>query len=108
MTWKERSENNLKWEYLHRGKKTIAFRMVGPRNKNLYHLLQSVGPLVAPSANPQGLKPAVLKSEARKYFGDTVDMYICGGRKVSAPSTLVEYKKGKLIVLREGAVKIKK
>ena len=97
-----------KLEYLHRGTKTIAFRMIGPRNKNLFKILRSVGPLVAPSANPQGLPPAKKRSEARKYFGKAVDAYVCLGTRDSKPSTLIEYKKGKLVVLREGAVKIKK
>lgn len=97
-----------KFQYLHRGTKTIAFRMIGPKNKNLYKILKSVGSLVAPSANPQGLPPAEKRSEARKYFGSSVDAYVCVGRKISKPSTLVEYKNGKIKIIREGAVKIKK
>lgn len=97
-----------KLQYLHRGTKTIAFRMIGPRNKNLFKILKSIGPLIAPSANPQGLPPAKKRSEGRKYFGEAVDTYVCVGTKVSKPSTLVEYRNGKLKVLREGAVKIKK
>jgi len=95
-----------KWKYLHRGKKSVAFRMIGPRNKNLYQLLMSAGPLVAPSANPQGEKPALTKREARKYFGSQIDAYICGGTKISPPSTLVEYKNGKWLVLRQGAIRV--
>lgn len=97
-----------KFQYLHRGTKTIAFRMIGPRNKNLFKILKSVGPLVAPSANPQGLPPAHSRREARQYFGKVVDAYVCVGTKNSKPSTLVEYKNGKLKIIREGAVKIKK
>lgn len=97
-----------KLKYLHRGKKSIAFRMIGPRNKNLFNILKLVGPVIAPSANPQGLLPATKRSEGRKYFGDSIDAYICVGTKISKPSTLVEYRNGKLKILREGAVKIKK
>lgn len=97
-----------KLKYLHRGKKSIAFRMIGPRNKNLFNILKSVGPVIAPSANPQGMPPATKRSEAKKYFGKSVDAYVCIGTKISKPSTLVEYKKGELVILREGAVKIKK
>jgi L-threonylcarbamoyladenylate synthase len=99
---------NQKWEYLHRGTKTIAFRMVSPRYKNIHALLKKVGPLVAPSANPQGSLPALSMPEAKNYFGDTIDMYINSGKRVSLPSTLVRYVDGKLEVLREGAVSIKK
>jgi L-threonylcarbamoyladenylate synthase len=97
---------SAKWKYLHRGKKSIAFRMIGPRNKNLYNLINSVGSLVAPSANPQGAKPARNRKEARKYFGTQIDAYICGGTRNSPPSTLIEYKNGKWVVLREGAIRI--
>jgi L-threonylcarbamoyladenylate synthase len=97
---------SAKWKYLHRGKESIAFRMVAPRNKNLYQLIKSVGPLVAPSANPQGQKPALNRREARKYFGKQIDAYICGGTRNSPPSTLVEYKNDKWVVLRQGSIRI--
>ncbi len=97
-----------KLQYLHRDTKTIAFRMIGPRNRNLFHLIKDVGPLVAPSANIQGAKPASTIWEAKKYFGNNVDLYMCGGTRKSKPSALVEYKNGKLVVLRKGAVEIKK
>lgn len=104
-----------KFEYLHRGTQTIALRMIGPRNKNLFNMLKNIGPLVAPSANPQGMPPARTRREGRKYFGKAVDAYVCVGTRDSKPSTLVEFKKdlptgqaGKIVVIREGAVKIKK
>jgi L-threonylcarbamoyladenylate synthase len=100
-------EKKKKFNYLHRGTGANAFRMIGPRNRNLYNLIKKVGPLVAPSANPQGLPPAVRKSETRKYFGDKVDVYVCGGTRNSKPSTLVEWKDGKISVLRQGAVTIR-
>jgi L-threonylcarbamoyladenylate synthase len=96
-----------KFKYLHRGRKTIAFRMVSPKFKNLVNTIKKVGPLVAPSANPQGLKPASNITDARNYFKDKIDIYINSGRKVGKSSTLVEYEDNKFIVLREGAVKIK-
>ncbi len=94
------------FSYLHRGTKTIAFRMVGPQNKNLYTLLQNIGPLVAPSANPQGLVPARNITEARKYFHERVDMYINGGTKESKASTLIEFQHETVKILRQGAVEI--
>lgn len=96
-----------KFAYLHRGTYANSFRMVGPRNKNLFNLIRSVGPLVAPSANPQGLAPALNVRQARKYFGNKVDAYICGGARDSLPSTLVEYKDGEFKVLRQGSVIVK-
>ncbi|MDE2031074.1 MAG: threonylcarbamoyl-AMP synthase [Patescibacteria group bacterium] len=95
-----------KLSYLHRGTNTIAFRMIGKKNKNLFNLINKVGPLVAPSANPQGLQPAKNINEAKMYFGDKIDLYINSGSRVAKPSTLVKYTNHKLIVLRKGAVKI--
>jgi L-threonylcarbamoyladenylate synthase len=95
------------FKYVHRGTKTIAFRMVGMRNRNIYSLIKKVGPLVAPSANPQGKIPARTMGEAKKYFGSTIDVYACGGTRRSKPSTLLEYKKGTLRILRHGSVVIK-
>jgi len=96
-----------KWEYLHRGQKTLAFRF--PADEELVSLLKKVGPLVAPSANLSGKKPAETYLEAKKYFGEDVDFYVDCGKLKSKPSTLVEFgKDGKLKILREGAVRIAK
>lgn len=95
-----------KFRYLHRGGKTLSFRL--PANKKLRNLLIAVGPLVAPSANPQGLKPAANIKEAKKYFGARVDFYNDSGRLPGQPSTLIQIKNNKVIVLRMGAVKIPK
>jgi L-threonylcarbamoyladenylate synthase len=95
-----------KFRYLHRGGETLSFRL--PANKELRNLLGVVGPLVAPSANPQGLKPASNIKESKKYFGDRLDFYNNSGYLSSQPSTLIEIKNNKILVLRSGAVKIPK
>jgi len=95
-----------KYNYLHRGEKAIAFRMIGKKNLNMFNLIKKVGPLVAPSANLQGEKPAENIAEAKKYFSEEVDLYINGGTKKSAPSTLVKYENKNWIVLRQGRVKL--
>lgn len=92
-----------KWDYLHRGVKTLAFRV--PACARLRKFLEKTGPLVAPSANPEGKDPAKNIEEAVKYFRNEVDFYIDGGTLSSKPSTLVAFdKKGGIKVLREGAV----
>lgn len=96
--------SSREYEYLHPLQGTLAFRM--PDNNELLSLLKAVGPLVVPSANPQGEKPAVTIEEARTYFGDKVDFYVDGGRLDSKPSTLVDLTKGKPIVIRQGTVKV--
>jgi L-threonylcarbamoyladenylate synthase len=94
------------FSYLHRGTNSLAFRM--PKPAWLRSLIRKTGPLVAPSANPEGLKPAQTVGEARNYFDGTVDMYVSGGSKVGKPSTLVSFLgQTTPVVLRPGAVKIK-
>lgn len=55
----------------------IGYRI--ERGGLLNDIIQQTGPLVAPSANPEGLKPARTIKQARKYFGDTIDLYVDGG-----------------------------
>jgi L-threonylcarbamoyladenylate synthase len=99
-----------KYEYLRQADNTNAFRL--PDNSNLLQLLKEVGPLVAPSANPEGLAPAKNIIEAQKYFGlpttegDRVDFYEDGGDLNSLPSTLVRINGDNIEILRQGAVKI--
>lgn len=94
-----------KFEYLHRGTKTLAFRL--PKEKNLADLLKKTGPLISTSTNPEGLKTAETIAQAKKYFGDGIDFYVNGGKIKSLPSTLVEIKEGKIRVLRDGSGNIK-
>ncbi|MEK7180149.1 MAG: L-threonylcarbamoyladenylate synthase [Patescibacteria group bacterium] len=98
--------NNEIYKYLHRGEKSLAFRI--PASPTLTDVLKKTGPLVAPSANMQGKEPAHAISEARNYFGETVDFYIDGGEITSLPSTIVKIEKGHFIVLRHGAFDVSK
>ena len=93
-----------KFTYLHRGGKTLAFRL--PAKKDLQRLLKKTGPLVAPTANPQGKAPAKTAKQARTYFGKQVDFYLDQGRLDSPPSTLIVIENNKTRVLRQGEVKI--
>ncbi len=93
-----------KFEYLHRGKNSIAFRL--PKKPELVRLLQMTGPLVSTSANPEGQKPATSIQEAYNYFGDDIDIYIDEGPKPDISSTLIELKNGKINILRQGEEKI--
>jgi L-threonylcarbamoyladenylate synthase len=67
-----------KFDYLHRGVDSLAFRM--PNKRSIQDILEVTGPLVAPSANPEGLPPAETITEAREYFGEKIDEYISGGK----------------------------
>lgn len=89
-----------KFKYLHRGTKTLAFRM--PKNKLLQKIFKISGPLVAPSANWEGEKLAKTISGAKKYFNDKV-VYYNGGKITGKSSTLVKLKNGKLEIIRKEA-----
>jgi len=93
-----------KFQYLHRGTKTLALRL--PKSESLRKLISKTGPLLAPSANPEGETPALTISEAKKYFGSEVDFYIPAGKLNKKASTLVKIKDGKVEVLRQGSVRI--
>jgi len=75
------------FEYLHRGENSLAFRV--PAEEWLQKFLQKTGPLVAPSANFEGEKPAKTKEEAKRYFGASVDFYVDLGELSSEPSTII-------------------
>jgi L-threonylcarbamoyladenylate synthase len=88
-----------KFAYLHRGTKTLAFRL--PAQESLKALLLEAGPLIAPSANPEGMMPAEDIKEAKKYFGNSVDYYMDRGRIVGKPSKLIKLNKdGTINIIR--------
>ncbi len=91
---------NDKYNYLHRGTNSLAFRL--PKDDQLRRFLDKTGPLVAPSANPEGSKPAKTIAEARKYFGDKIDFYVNGGQIDSIPSALIKLEHNNFQILREG------
>lgn len=88
-----------KFYYLHRGTNSLAFRL--PDNNNLRNLISKTGPLVAPSANLEGLPPAKTIEEARNYFGNEADFYVDDGKIEGPPSKLIKLENGKIIELRK-------
>ena len=64
-------------KWLVRSGDTLAYRM--PADDALRSLLKRTGPLIAPSANLEGLPPAMSIHEAVTYFGEKVDFYVDGG-----------------------------
>lgn len=74
--------------WIRRDNASVAYRL--PDDEKLRKLLFATGPLIAPSANPQGESPAMDIAEAKAYFGAEVDFYIDGGRVGDAlPSRLL-------------------
>jgi L-threonylcarbamoyladenylate synthase len=95
---------NTKLFYLDKMDGTLAFRF--PKKGDLIKLIKQTGPIVAPSANPEGAIPAKDIYEAKVYFDDRIDFYVDGGKIDSEPSTLVKFNRDKIEILREGAVRI--
>ncbi len=88
-----------KHRYLHRGTGTLAFRI--PSKNKLIELLREIGfPVIAPSANPEGEKPAVDINEAIRYFGDKIDLYVNEGKVEGKASPIVKVENGKVVYLR--------
>ncbi len=93
------TKDSVNLHYLHKGTGGIAFRI--PDNNDLRNLLNKTGPLVAPSANPEGKSPARNIKEAMEYFGDNVDYYKddgeCENCKASKIISFIDDKKIKII-----------
>lgn len=91
------SKNGPPW--ITRGNGSIAYRL--PSGTALQALIREVGPLTAPSANPESLPPAKTIEQAKQYFGDTVDYYYDGGAVNSlTPSSLFRYDNDTFVRLR--------
>lgn len=95
---------NKKFEYLHRTTGSLAFRL--PEDVFIRSLLKKTGPLVAPSANPQGQEPAQTIREAEAYFGPALDFYIDLGKKKGKASTIVSMVNKTPEIIRQGAKRV--
>ncbi len=89
-----------RWPHLHRGGKTLALRL--PADNYFRRLLVASGPLIAPSANPEGQRPAATLLEARAYFGNQLAFYAPrrGAKSLRRPSTLIDLTGEKPRVIR--------
>lgn len=105
--WKETTSIVLpcpqkKWTYLHRGQESLAFRLIRKKHRLLRSMLRNTGPVIAPSANPEGKKVAEMIREAKNYYGDDVDLYVSAGHRVTGkPSRVASIDHGKIIWLRK-------
>ena len=92
------------YKYLHRGTGELIFRL--PNNERLHQVIDGVGPIVAPSANPEGKAPAESVEDIKRYFGDSVDIYV-DSKDVpytGAPSTIIKVKDHTINLIREGII----
>ena len=78
---------------------TLAFRAINlPK---LQEIIRICGPVLAPSANPEGLTPAININQAKNYFGDKVALYVDGGEvPENTPSRIVKFVDGAVQIIR--------
>ena len=86
-------------------RRDLAIRI--PDDNFLRILIKETFPLFAPSANPQGEKPADSCKECYNYFGEKI-AYCVEGKPGNVPSTIVSLLSNTPELLREGAVKFSK
>jgi L-threonylcarbamoyladenylate synthase len=87
---------------------TIALRI--PNDTLTQSILRACGmPLVAPSANVRGQRPALCPEEVLRYFAGKIDLLLDGGQiEGTQPSTIVAVGARRLEVLRQGQVSLGK
>ncbi len=86
---------------------TVALRM--PANSLALELLAETGPLAVSSANLTGKPAAVSASEAFEMLGDSVAVYLNGGKGGTLASTIIDatglaLPGGTFKIVREGAI----
>lgn len=84
---------------------TVAVRM--PLHPVALEVLTEVGPMAVSSANTTGRPPADTAADAVDMLGDSVDIYLEGGRcQLSVPSTIVDLTGSVPTVRRAGAISV--
>ena len=70
----------------------VRYLLIGnlPESEELRKLITKVGPIIAPSANHEGLPPATTIEEAKAYFGADILIYIDDGIRRGRPSGLID------------------
>lgn len=97
--------DNEKFSYLHRGQKSLAFRI--PFNNWLQNLLKMTGPLVSTTVNIAGEPPIINIETAKKTFGEKISHYEDIGILESSPSTVIKLKAdGTFEIVRQGAINL--
>jgi L-threonylcarbamoyladenylate synthase len=95
-------------EYLVASEGTVALRI--PNDTLTQSILRTCGtPLVAPSANVRGRRPATCPEDVMSQFSGKIDLLLDGGDIESPePSTIVAVRARRLEVLRQGRISLGK
>ncbi|MFI6791141.1 L-threonylcarbamoyladenylate synthase [Nonomuraea sp. NPDC050383] len=96
----------LSWD-LGDTKGTVAIRM--PLHPVALDLLKETGPMAVSSANRSGAPAAVTAGEAEEQLGESVAVYLDGGRTTdNTPSTILDLTTAVPRLLRRGAIPVEK
>ncbi|MFC6887366.1 MULTISPECIES: L-threonylcarbamoyladenylate synthase [Actinomadura] len=97
-----RANQNLMWD-LGDTKGTVALRM--PMHEMAVEVLKETGPLAVSSANLSGRPAARTAADAEEMLGDSIAVYLDGGRSGNGdPSTIIDLTGAVPRLLRAGAV----
>ena len=76
-----------------------------PSNKEALDLLNAINlPLLVPSANRSGEKPAYNDQEVKEIFKDEIACVIKGECLSKTPSTIIDFTNEKPVLIRQGAI----
>lgn len=96
----------LSWD-LGDTKGTVAVRM--PLHPVALDLLKETGPMAVSSANRSGAPAATTAEEAEEQLGDSVEVYLDGGKTTDhTPSTILDLTTAVPRLLRRGAIPVEK
>ena len=92
-------------EWVTHGGPTIGIRM--PANEIGLALLQVVDkPILVPSANKSGEKPAINSKEVKEIFQNELDFIVEGEANLDKPSTIIDLINSEIKVVRPGPISI--
>jgi tRNA threonylcarbamoyl adenosine modification protein (Sua5/YciO/YrdC/YwlC family) len=99
-----RAARTLAWD-LGDTKGTVAIRM--PQDATALELLRETGPMAVSSANLSGSASAMTAEEARDQLGESVSVYLDGGKVAGGvASTIVDLTGSQPRLLRRGAISV--
>ena len=102
MTFLLKKKDNIK-DYVTHGTDVIGIRV--PDHNQIKSLIKKVGkPLLVPSANKSGEKPALTTEDAKRIFGDEIDYYLGGDSLGNLPSTIIDLTGEDIKIIREGSL----
>lgn len=92
-------------QWVTHGGPTIGIRM--PANEIGLALLKMVDkPILVPSANKSGEKPAINSEEVKEIFQNELDFIIEGEANLDKPSTIIDLTKDEIKVVRQGPISL--